>query len=51
MNWLVALVAEYPVATAVVLIVLFAVLDLIWGEEDFGDGGPHGWTYDPREKR
>lgn len=51
MNWLLALVVEHPVITAVALIAVFAALDLIWGDDDPGDGGPHGWTYDPREKR
>lgn len=46
---IVLMLCDHPVIAGVLTIVAFLVLDLVYGEDDPGDGGPHGWTYDPRD--
>jgi hypothetical protein len=48
-DWLMTSLYAHPVAFGIgaFLILSFALAD----PNDSGDGGPHGWTYDPRGGR
>ena len=49
-EWLQALIAAHPVATVVIGLIVMFILGVATSDDIDDDGGPHGWTYDPRSK-